>query len=281
MPFGAHETMEVHEILNEKVNQINHFAWYARQAQNPQLRQMIERHLQSAVEFYDQIVSYTHDYNHAQPQMQGVGMVSDTVEQIKYGLHNPARLSPQTGGGMKDTDIASAVLLCHKNSAKNAMTASLECADPNVRQLLMNTANACAIQAYEVFQLMNEQGQYQVPTMSEHTAKTFLHTFQPVQEAPEAPYVQPAMSQTSSPSYENSNQRSYPAAGGQAASAAYRGMNSGMGQGAPSAFQQPISGGYSPAQASQAGNQPMGGGSRMNSGNSFSSSNPTQGGMRH
>ena len=63
MPFGAHETMEVHEILLEKINLINHFSMYNQMTQNPQLRQMIDRHLQTAMQSYDQLVSYTHDYS--------------------------------------------------------------------------------------------------------------------------------------------------------------------------------------------------------------------------
>ena len=39
MPFGAHETMEVHEILNEKINMINHFSWYMQNCRDPQAAQ--------------------------------------------------------------------------------------------------------------------------------------------------------------------------------------------------------------------------------------------------
>jgi len=65
MPFGAHETMEVHEILNEKINMINHFGLYKQICQDPQLRDMIERHMQTAVASYNEIVQYTHDYSAA------------------------------------------------------------------------------------------------------------------------------------------------------------------------------------------------------------------------
>jgi spore coat protein CotF len=79
-----------------------------------------------------------------------------------------------------------AMLQCHKCSAANAMRASLEMADPNLRQMAMSSAIACNNMAYEVFLLMNRMGQYQVPTMHDHTAKTFLHTYQPMQQQPQA-----------------------------------------------------------------------------------------------
>ena len=181
MPFGAHETMEVHEILNEKMNLINHFTFYAQQCQNAELRRMIENHLQTAIQSYDQLVAYTHDYNAAANRQQPYGAPQVRPQQVQYGLHQPMPQSP-TQGQFTDQEIAAAVLCWHKNSAKNQMAGSLECADPNVRQMLINGAVTCANQAYEVFLFMNRQGAYQVPTMQDHTAKTFLHSYQPSQQ---------------------------------------------------------------------------------------------------
>lgn len=183
MPYGAHETMEVHEILNEKINLINHFNMYAQQVQDRQLRQMIERHMQTAMQSYDQLVGYTHDYNAASGMPRPYSMPNVQPQSIQYGLRNPMDQMPQMQSGMNDQHILAAVLLCHKNSARNHMHASLECADPNIRQMMINGAITCANQAYECFVLMNQQGQYQVPTMNDHTAKTFLHSYQPMNES--------------------------------------------------------------------------------------------------
>jgi hypothetical protein len=184
MPFGAHETMEVHEILNEKMNMIHHFSLYAQQAQSGEVRSLIERHLQSCVQDYNQLVGYTHDYDAAGPRMPSVGshspMVETSYQDIHYGLRQPADTAPSSIMGFNDRQILDAVLICHKNSAKNGMWASLECADPNVRQMLLQSALAANHFAYETFLLMNRLGQYQVPTMNKHTAKTFLHTYQPM-----------------------------------------------------------------------------------------------------
>ncbi|MEF3305466.1 spore coat protein [Paenibacillus sp. GYB003] len=187
MPYGAHETMEVHELLNEKMNLINHFSFYAQQAQNPELRDMIDRHLQTAMQSYDQLVAYTHDYNAATMRQAPAGMPAVQPQQVQYGLHQPAPQAP-VHGQFDDRQIALSMLSCHKNSAKNHMAGSLECADPNVRQMLVNGAVVCSNQAYEVFLLLNRMGAYQVPTMQDQTAKTFLHAYQPSQAGmPAAP----------------------------------------------------------------------------------------------
>lgn len=198
MPFGAHETMEVHEILNEKINMINHFAFYAKQCQNQQVKQMIDHQLQTAMQSYDQMVSYTHDFAAANniQNIAGVPNVNqDAWQQIQYGLRSPQPQIPQIQGHFNDQQILQSMLSCHKNSAKNQVAACVECADPNLRQMMMNGAMTCANQAYEVFLLMNQQGLYQVPTMMEKTAKTYLHTYQPTQaqaqtQIPTQPYQQ-------------------------------------------------------------------------------------------
>jgi len=182
MPFGAHETMEVHEILNEKINLINHFGLYMQTCRDPQLRSMIERHMRTAMMAYDELVRYTHDYSAAGQQSAPYSMPQTSPQEVAYGLDNPGSMAPITEGQLNDMQIASAVLCAHKNSAKNHMTASLEAADPNVRQMLVNGAVACSNQAYEVFLYMNERGIYQVPKMNDHTAKTFLHMYQPTMQ---------------------------------------------------------------------------------------------------
>ncbi|WP_069188000.1 spore coat protein [Bacillus sp. FJAT-27251] len=196
MPFGAHEAMEIHEILNEKVNAISHFNLYATQTKNPELKQMITRHLQAAIQSYDAIVAYTHDYHQYSPIPANTNISQVKPEQIQYGLNNPTMVVPETNASLNDFGVASAMLLCHKNSASNSMKASLEMADPNLRQMLVNSAVNCSNQAYEVFLYMNNQGLYQVPKIKDHTAKTYLHSYQPSGDSINTQYaVNPGQSQ--------------------------------------------------------------------------------------
>lgn len=188
MPFGAHETMEIHEILTEKLNMISHFNLYASQTKSPELREMITRHLQEEIKSYDGIVAYTHDYTQFKPIPPNTSVNHVQPDQIQYGLNNPSMLAPETNAVFNDYEVASAMLICHKNGATNGVKASLEMADPNLRQMLMNGAVNCINQAYEVFLFMNQQGMYQIPQIKDHTAKTFLHSFQPAGESFKAQY---------------------------------------------------------------------------------------------
>lgn len=179
MPYGAHEAMEAHEILGDTINMIDHFAMYAAQCEDPQLVQILNRHIGQAIQHYNNLVEYTHDYTQVPAAIHNRQRVQPG--QINYGLSNPQQKTPQLKmSTMSNQQIAHAVLSAHKNSAKNHMSAALECADPNVRQLMVNGAVACEQAAYEVFRYMNEKGWYQVPTLDNHTAKTMLHSYQPV-----------------------------------------------------------------------------------------------------
>src|SRR4051812_17878199 len=140
MPFGAHETMEVHEILLEKINMITHFNFYAQEAKNPQLLDMIVRHQQEEIRSYNDFVSYTHDYKGFSPIPPNTNIRGMNPQEIKYGLKNPPQFAPESDAVLSDGEVAAAMLLCHKNAARNGMWATLECADPNLRRMLLNSA---------------------------------------------------------------------------------------------------------------------------------------------
>jgi len=180
LTFGAHEVLETSEMLSEKINMINHLALYENEAQDGQLRAMIRRHLGTAIQAYDTMVAYTHDYSASRGMPSPYPQPDANVEQIKYGLRQPQPMMPQPSGRFTDASILVAVLAAHKASAVFHIQRGLEAADPNLREMYLNGAITCFNQAYETFLFMNGQGLYQVPTMHDHTAKTFLHSYQPM-----------------------------------------------------------------------------------------------------
>ncbi|WP_174727523.1 spore coat protein [Mesobacillus harenae] len=192
MPFGAHETMEVHEVLSEKINAINHFNLYAAQAKNPLLKEMITRHQQEELRTYDEIVAYTHDYTQFSPVPPNTNTQGVRPRQIQYGVHDQAMFAPEANASFNDFEIATAMLLAHKNAAANGVKACMECADPNLRQMIFNSVGNCVNQSYEIFLFMNEQGLYQVPEIENEAAKTFLHSYQPISESLKAQYGEQA-----------------------------------------------------------------------------------------
>ncbi|MEB3101650.1 spore coat protein [Ferviditalea candida] len=172
--FGAHEVMEVHEVLSTSIEGINLFHLYRPYVKDQQLRQILDR----------QILFMTNEYNNLVQlvEQQGAGQAIPyrTVKNFAptYGLDNPATNSPNTTANqMDDRDVASGMLLFHKSSAVQKMNSALECADPNLRSAIQQGAVNCSEEAYEIWQFMNQKGYYQVPTMKEMTTNTFINSY--------------------------------------------------------------------------------------------------------
>ncbi|RXT15352.1 spore coat protein [Ammoniphilus sp. CFH 90114] len=172
--YGAHEVMEMHEVLTDAIDGINQFQLYRPHATDQQLVQMIDRHLQFMLSEYNLMVQTLNQkgMNQAVPY-RAPRNVSPT-----YGLDNPSTQAPNMSiQNMDDRDVASGMLGCYKASAVFKMNAALECADPQLRRTLQQGAVNCSEMAYEVWQYMNEKGYYQIPTMKEMTTNTMINTY--------------------------------------------------------------------------------------------------------
>jgi spore coat protein CotF len=176
--LGAHETMEIHEVLTWSINAINQFQLYRPYIKDGQLRSILDHQTAFMVQEYNNIVGLLANRG----MEQGRGYMDPARQNFTpmYGLHNPSNESPNSSvRGLDDREIASAMLGAHKSSATYRMHATLECADPQLRHTMMQAANSCAEQAYEVFQYMNARGYYQVPTLQNQTMQTLMDIYQP------------------------------------------------------------------------------------------------------
>lgn len=192
--LGAHEVMEVHEVLNGTIDAINQMQLVRPRVQDQRLGQMLDHQLQFATNEYNSLVDLLHS--------QGMGQAAPYRStrsgfQPTYGLQQPGSMSPNTAPDqLDDRDISSILLGIHKASAVKKMLGALECANPNIRRALQQGAVNCAEQAYEIWQYMNELGYYQVPTMKEITTQTMANVYQPagstqnVPTTPAGPNVQ-------------------------------------------------------------------------------------------
>ncbi|MBO8164985.1 MAG: spore coat protein [Brevibacillus sp.] len=180
--LGAHETMELHEVLTDTVDGINQFELYRPYAKDPQLQAMIDRHIQFMVQEYNNMVNALNQQGMS-PMGSGYRTPRTTAAAAPtYGLNNPAPQSPnKSAAEMNDQDVASGMLGCHKASATMRMHAAQEFANPQLRRMVQQCAVNSSEMAYETFQYMNQKGYYQVPTMKEMTTNTVLNTYQPAQ----------------------------------------------------------------------------------------------------
>ncbi|MGI9951876.1 spore coat protein [Moorellaceae bacterium AZ2] len=172
--YGAHEIMEIHEVLTDTIDSINQFQLYRPYVKDQQLRSILDKQIQFMTQEYNNMVQAINQ--------QGMGPAvpyrAPRMARPIYGLHQPESQAPNMSvDEMDDRDIASGMLGCHKASAGMRMMASLECANLELRRMLQQGAINCAEQAYEVWQYMNQKGFYQVPTLKDVTTDTMVNTF--------------------------------------------------------------------------------------------------------
>lgn len=183
--LGAHETMELHELLAASVANINTMKLYRPHIQDPRLAMIADKQLQFAIQEYNHCVQtvtqltgqqqgqYIASSSQAAPYSYGMPRNMAPI----YGLNHPAPLRPDSL--IDDRDVAFALLNLHKASASMKIVGALECANPQLRSSLQQSAVNCSEQAYEIWQYMNQVGYYQVPTMKEITTETTLTAYQP------------------------------------------------------------------------------------------------------
>lgn len=190
--LGAHEVLDLHEILSDCINGLNTMQLYRPYAKDPQLQSMMNNHMQMMTMEYNNLVQTAHKLggSEAMPvrgqkhltqggmQMNQGGMQMNQNFQPMYGLHQPQTQTPNASyDQVDDADVAQYMLSCHKHSASMKMKATLEMAHPVLRQMMMTGANRAADMAYECFQYANQKGYYQIPTLKDQTMNTFLDAY--------------------------------------------------------------------------------------------------------
>jgi len=172
--LGAHEMMQMHEVLTDSIDGINQFQLYRPHVKDPQLGSILDNQIGFMTQEYNSMVQ-TISY-----QGKGEAVPYRRVKNVSpsYGLKSPSPNAPNVSPDeMDDRDVASGALGCHKASATLRSLASLECADPTIRRMLQHGFINCSEQAFEMWNYMNQKGYYQVPTMKPMTTDTMINTF--------------------------------------------------------------------------------------------------------
>lgn len=182
--LGAHETVEIHEVLTSAINAIHTMQLYRPYARDPRLAQIMDKQLQFSINEYNHFVQTLQNISGQSQTMTTSASPSASYSGTQtftpiYGLDNPPLQSPNMSPvQIDDRDVASSLLGIHKASASMKIIAALECANPQLRAMLQQSAINCSEQAYEIWQYMNRSGYYQVPTMKEMTTNTVLSRYE-------------------------------------------------------------------------------------------------------
>ncbi|WP_180953550.1 spore coat protein [Bacillus sp. T33-2] len=162
--LGAHEVLELHEVIEYSINALHQFHLYQPHVQEEELWNSLNRQIEFMVKEYDFLISLADAPSaNKNDTVYDFSLEADPI----YGMDNPQQTFPKASSGrITDRDIASGMLNCHKAGASLKLRASLECANPTLRSALLQGVKNSADMAYEVFQYMNMRGYYQVPILN-------------------------------------------------------------------------------------------------------------------
>lgn len=172
--YAVHELSEMQDAISITMNGIHITELCMPHIQNRQLAQIAQKQVQFMQQEYTQLVNLL---NQQAPQA-GQPYKAPSTFSPKYGVQASAPHAPHSSvQQLEDRDLAALLLGAHKTSATIKAHAALECADPVWRQALQQCATNCSEMAYEVWQFMNQNGYYPMPTLQPQMQQTIIQSY--------------------------------------------------------------------------------------------------------
>lgn len=183
MQLASHELHELSELIAGCYNTVTCMTDSINQAQDPELKELLERHFPLHVQDYNLKVEFAQsDTTPAISKFKPDGLKPELGSFTQTPVKELPSTLPRTQPGQKsDREIATAYLLNQKGSAKNYAAAVVECANPDLRTFLENAFLNSSRHAYDMWQYMTKKGFYPLSPATQSDTQTVASIYQPVQ----------------------------------------------------------------------------------------------------
>ena len=176
MNHGAHEILDVHEVLSAAIGGLNQMVFLRDKIQDPELLSILDRQYAFMLDEYN-ITQEAYKTGH-DPKHPTRSYSMKMNNEFEYGLTPGEPKKPMQAASEFNDEMISGVLLgIHKVGATGKTTAALESTNPVVRRVLQDSIPNCIEMAYEVSLYQNKRGYYQVPKLSPTDMNTMLTCF--------------------------------------------------------------------------------------------------------
>ncbi|SOC40165.1 spore coat protein [Ureibacillus acetophenoni] len=186
MNHGAHEVLDVHEVLSASIGALNTFIFFRQHVQDQELLNILDRQYAFMLDEYNitaECFKTGQDPSHPTRSYK-MQMGNDS----KYGLTPGEPKKPmQSPTEINDGIISGFLLSCHKMGATGKTTAALEATNPVVRRVLQDSIPNCIEMAYELSLYQNQKGYYQIPQLSQADMQAMLNMYGQADKAPGMP----------------------------------------------------------------------------------------------
>nr|WP_198044701.1 spore coat protein [Lysinibacillus timonensis] len=186
MNHGAHEVLDVHEVLSASIGALNGFIFLRPHVQDQELLNILDRQYAFMLDEYNitaECFKTGQDPSHPTRSYK-MQMGNDS----KYGLTPGQPKKPmQSANEINDAIISGWLLNYHKLGATGKTNAALEATNPVVRRVLQDSIPNCIEMAYEISLYQNKKGYYQIPQLSQADMQAMLNMYGQADKAQDMP----------------------------------------------------------------------------------------------
>ncbi|WP_102347184.1 spore coat protein [Bacillus sp. Marseille-P3661] len=192
MQLATHELYELHELTMSCVNSITNMASFIKQAEDQQLKSILQKHFPLHVQDYNMKVQFMNMANGPTQTLH----VPELNKMLQSYTHSPISkypsVQPRTDVKVfNDREIATAYLLTLKRAGREYAWSAMEVANPDLRSFLENAFLMCSHHAFEVWQWMVKMGYYPLESAPQPALNNFSQMYQEVPQKP--PQLDPNM----------------------------------------------------------------------------------------
>lgn len=187
---GAHEIMDVHELLSFGINTLNQYTMMEQQCTCQELRDIIRRQHDFMTQEYNTLLEC---FSTGTPPQQPTGKYEmKQGNNVIYGLEAGTPKKPiQSANEWNNENISQQMMGLMKTSATETARAACEITNPVVRRVVQDSVANCLEMAYEIFLYQNKKGYYQVPQLPANVMQQMIQSYQPsnatMSSSPQAP----------------------------------------------------------------------------------------------
>ncbi|KZO00307.1 spore gernimation protein GerQ [Bacillus badius] len=183
MNHGAHEVLDVHEVLSGAVGTMNEYMMLRSHVKDQELLDILDRQYQFMQQEYNTTLDCFQSGQDPAVPTQSYKMQQDN--DFIYGLTPTQPKKPmQSTSEINDAFVSGAMLGAVKSTASMKTMAALESTNPVVRRVLADSIPNCIEMAYELSIYQNKHHYYQVPQFAQQDMQQIMQSYAPATGTP-------------------------------------------------------------------------------------------------
>lgn len=178
MNHGAHEILDVHEVLHGMVGAFNEYLMCEQNIKDQELLGILQHQRQFMTNEYNLLVECLKTGK--EPSRGTTVYKMDQSNEVQYGLAPSQPTVPnQEVSQIGDKCVSGVMLSCMKSLSGIMTMAATECTNPVVRRVIADSIPNHIEMAYELFLYQNKKGYYQVPQFSQEDMAQLMNSYAP------------------------------------------------------------------------------------------------------